>query len=321
MSRIHILLALLAPLVTACASREEVTPPSAPEPAAIPEATSTPEPAASPVEVVAPKAPTLLEPPVEPAAPAPPTLDPALFERVVVIGASASEGSLVGLDLGEEEFRFARIIEEAVLTNSSIAYDGADLFLFLNAEGTAATTVPPALATAPTLVVAPDFLFWFFYGPARSLEHRYERLETGLDWLEKFSCPVLVGDIPDMRGAEGGMIPVRSFPPAESFARANERIAAWAAEDVDRVLVPLDQHKRDLDSGQAFDVHGFTWDPDEQGDLLLADELHPNLEGSAVLAVMMLGCLAEAQGVVRDGVVMTDPELLAEAVDDRLREQ
>ncbi len=245
-----------------------------------------------------------------------PALDLGLFERVAVIGASASDGSFVGMDLGED-VRFATILEEAVRGEATIAYDGAHLFFFTDAEGKAAETIPQAVEVEPTLVVAPDFLFWFFYGSAPSVERRLARLEEGLAWLERFDCPILVGDVPDMRGAEGKMIPSASMPPPESFAAANARITEWAAEDPDRVLLPLFEHNRNLASGEAFEVHGYRWDPDEHLGLLLDDELHPNLEGSAILCLMMLGCLAEAQGASLDGVVIRDPEEIAEAVIER----
>ena len=277
-------------------------------------------PAGPPAQVPA----TIPEAPEAPAEelppPAPVPLDAALFERVVIVGASMSAGFNLQLETGVDT-RLADALGEALLVEHNLVHDGATSMLFLDTEPMAAEMIAAARAAEPTLVLAVDFPFWFLYGPARSVEDRLARLDRGLELLASLDAPVLVGDVPFMEGAAGGMIPHASMPPAEAFTPANGRIAAWADEDEDRVLVGLSAFNRTLRDGGAFEVAGHTWDPAMDGPLLQADELHPNLAGTAVLVVQTLARLAEERGELLDGVVLTDPLDLADAVDDRMAER
>ena len=250
-----------------------------------------------------------------PAAPVP--LDAALFERVAIVGASMSAGFNLQLEVGVDT-RLADFLAEALQVDHELVADGATELLFLDTATMGEAMVAEALAAEPTLVLAVDFPFWFLYGPGRSTADRLARLDAGLALLDRLTCPVVVGDIPHMQDAAGGMIPHASMPGADAFGPANGRIAAWAAADEDRVLVSLSDFNRTLRAGEAFVVAGRTWDPAVDGELLQADHLHPNLVGTAVLLIQTLARLADERGELLEGVVETDPEELADLVDDRM---
>jgi hypothetical protein len=245
-------------------------------------------------------------------------LDTHLFERYVILGSSASAGFNIQLDTGAPT-RLADYFEAGLFTGSKLAFDGSTEMTFLDPEGIAGKAVTRALAEDPTLVIGADFLFWFFYGaggPGNTLAFRRERLEAGIALLDQFDCPVLVGDLPNMAGAAGGMIPIASMPPADSFDDANSRIRAWAASKANVIVVPLAEFNEIVGKGEPLRVGDFTWDPAVMGGLLQADQLHPNLAGCAVLATQIMHSLAQARGASLDGIMMTNPEDLADAVDD-----
>ena len=258
-----------------------------------------------------------------PAAEAPPQLDAKLFQRLAILGSSASDGFNLQLETGAPT-RLADYFEAGLLIDHQLAYDGATSATFMNPEKIAGRAAEKALEAEPTLLVAVDFLFWFFYGsggPGNTVEFRRTRLEAGMALLDGFDCPVLVGDLPNMSGAAGGMIPLASMPPADSFTAANERIRAWAKAKSNVMIVPLAAFNESAATGQPFLVGGFNWDPAVSGSVLQFDQLHPNLAGTALLALQSLLTLADARGASLEGIMLTDPEQLADAVDDLISER
>ncbi|MFT6042314.1 MAG: lysophospholipase L1-like esterase [Planctomycetota bacterium] len=258
--------------------------------------------------------------PIEPAAvpEVPAQLDAMLFRRLVILGSSASDGFNLQLETGAPT-RLADYFEAGLLVDHQLAYDGATSATFMNPEKIAGRAVDLALEADPSLLVAVDFLFWFYYGSGgvgNTVEFRRQRLEVGMAMLDRFDCPILVGDLPNMSGAAGGMIPMASMPPADSFASANERVRAWASAKTNVTIVPLASFNESAATGLPFQVGGVTWDPALAGGLLQFDKLHPNLAGTAILALQSLLSLAETFGASLEGIMMTDPEQLVDAVDD-----
>jgi len=185
--------------------------------------------------------------------------------------------------------------------------------MFLNAEAIGGVQVQRALEVDPTLVVGVDFLFWYFYGDGKTTAGRLARLEGGLAELERFDCKVVVGDLPYMVKAAGGMIPWPMMPDAEGFAPANARIIEWAAARDNVVLVSLAEVHGQLDAGEAYARGTFTWDPDTDGRLLQLDELHPNMPGTGALAIEILAALAAHENATLESVARgTLEELVAE---------
>jgi hypothetical protein len=295
------LLALSLYLLTSCSATDHQNP-AAPQVVA-PLATPVASPMEDPVEV-----PEAAQKP----------LDAGLFERFAILGSSASAGFNIILDTGVPT-RLADYFEAGLLVEHELVSDGANVMTFLAPERIAGAAVAAALAENPSLVIGVDFLFWFFYGsggPGNTLEFRRQRLEDGIALLDQFTCPVLVGDLPNMAGAAGGMIPLASMPPADSFADANGRIREWAASKSNVVVVPLAEFNETVGKGEPFQIGDFTWDPVVSGELLQMDQLHPNLAGCAVLALQTMLSLADSRGATLEGIIMVNPEDLADAVDD-----
>lgn len=253
--------------------------------------------------------------PLSTPAPSPPEFPAGVFERIAVIGASASAGFNLQFEVGQQ-VRFGDFIDQAVLVPHAVVYDGASEMLFMAPEMLGPRMVAEAQAANPSVVIAPDFLFWFFYGEGETVEKRRARLENGLALLEGFNCPIVIGELPDMRAAAGRMIPLSAMPPRASFAGANQRLRAWADSRGNVAVVPLVELNAKLQSGEPITLGEYTWDPNQRGDLLQADRLHPTMAGSAVLCLKILGQLAKLEGGSLAGVVQLDPERLTDDVDD-----
>lgn len=93
----------------------------------------------------------------------------------------------------------------------------------------------------PDLVVAVDFPFWFAYGYVgdQELAERQDRLDKGLAMLADLGVPVLVGDLPDMRGAAVRMLNPRQVPSPAVLENLQQRLLAYVAEHENLHLLPL----------------------------------------------------------------------------------
>jgi hypothetical protein len=211
-----------------------------------------------------------------------PDARPRLLERVAVIGASASRG--FGLDIGLADAL-------TVLCGNALVdvRDCSSSRMFIAPLPQATQQVECAREAGPTLVVALDFLFWFGYGFVESEEQRLEHLEQGLQLLERFDCPVVVGRFPDMSAAVGRMLLSGQMPDDVTLERLNARLADWASERSGVLVVPLDRMLAELHAGQTADTA-----VTELGPLLQADELHPTQAGELLLARAVLAALADA---------------------------
>jgi hypothetical protein len=241
----------------------------------------------------------------------------ATFERIAVVGASSSAGFGV-VSPGGAAARLSDCLHAAIGQNNTIVLDEASEFLFLNPETLGAIQIKKAAGADPTLLVAVDFLFWFFYGDGDTTAERLARLETGLAHLEAFDCPVVVGDLPYMIEAAGGMIPWSMMPDAEGFQPANARIHAWVAAHPNVTLVSLDATHKLLNAGGTYSRGSFEWDTRARGALLQADHLHPNLAGTAAMAIEILNALAIHESATLENVAQGTLEGLVSKVDAEL---
>lgn len=239
------------------------------------------------------------------------------FERIAVVGASSTAGFGLVSD-GGAKARLSDFLNAAIEPEHAIVYDGGSELLFLNPEGLGTAQIAAAEAVGPTLLVGIDFLFWFFYGDGATTADRLARLEGGLALLERFDCPIVVGDLPYMIKAAGGMIPWSMMPDAEGFAPANARITEWAAAHDNVTLVALDAVHEQLESGGRYTSGSFAWDPAKQGPLLQGDALHPNMPGTGALAVEILAALAAHKKATLESVAGGTLEELVSEVDAKL---
>ena len=237
---------------------------------------------------------------------------PGALERVAVIGASASAGFLLPTDLGEAIELLIDCEHEPVLRVASSRF-------FTDPLRYGENQIRRAQAREPTTVVAIDFLFWFTYGFVAREENRARLLERGLEFLDGFECPVLTSTVPDMRGAVGKMLWPGQVPAPETLDQLNLRIADWASQRSNVVLVSLPEWHAQLLSDEPFDVAGKRWPPTPGAPLLQYDNLHPNVDGISLIACKVLESLIEAGTGVDPQAVRLDPERVARPVHERMR--
>lgn len=230
-----------------------------------------------------------------------PGIDAAtLWARVRIVGASASAGFAVRAPGARtrasrlEPMTLARIGSAARLGAGEVTGDASGFF-FLDPEGNGREQVDALLAMdpRPTVVLAPDFLFWFTYGtvgpgrrPVRDEAQRLALLGEGLRILDRVGeagIPLVVGDLPDMSAAVGKMLSRAQMPQRATIDRANEEIRAWAARRPRVALLPLGRLVSDLRAGKPFQAGRRTWDAAVDGALIQRDDLHPTFEGSVAL--------------------------------------
>jgi hypothetical protein len=148
--------------------------------------------------------------------------------------------------------------------------------------------------------VAVDFLFWFGYGtinaegkPLASEDERLALLERGLELLEDFECPIVVGDFPDMSDSIGLMLLESQVPEEATLERLNARLRAWAAERKNVAVLPLAHGVETLRSGEAFTLGKLSYPEQSTERLLQSDHLHPTLEGLVLIAHLVGQALTE----------------------------
>ena len=225
--------------------------------------------------------------------------EPSLFERVAVIGASASAG--FGL-----EVRLGGVVEAALGDRAVEVLDAGDSFFFTSPASRGQAAVDKALAFEPTLVLARDFPVWFAYGD-RPDGQRAASLERGLAQLDRLKCPMIVGGIPDMADAVGIMLTREQVPSEEAQLELDAKVRAWAEERDTVAFFDLRRGHAQTVDGEATAL-GVPWPPDDE-DALQGDELHPTDAG---LVGLLLNALDQA-GLA--GAVQGD----AAAVLERLR--
>lgn len=221
----------------------------------------------------------------------------SILERVVVIGASVSNGFGLRREAGRN-LDFGDVLRGVIAVESSRVEVEASSGFVLSPEKRGTHQVELALRHDPTLVVGIDFLFWFAYGHARSPAQRLERLDLALDLLARFRCPVLVSDLADVRDALGAEIPMLhpgQVPQREVLAKLNERLRAWAAKRDNVVLVPVADYARKAYAEEPIEVRGNRIEEDARTRLLQPDLLHSTVYGSVGLAVLAMDHLERAR--------------------------
>lgn len=148
------------------------------------------------------------------------------------------------------------------------------------------------------LVLGIDFMFWFGYGgiwggaakdrAARRLAKQAKAFELLETHLLKDGVTLVMGDYPNMAGAEPRMLPRSSIPSPETLAELNRRLHAWAADKSQVHVYPLAKSvaaaKRGKLSLPAIGVE--TSLRAEQ--LMQLDLLHPTKLGTALITTDLL---------------------------------
>ena len=228
--------------------------------------------------------------------------------KVFTAGASVSAGYGLARELETDGDVPLSVFLTATLTEAGrqrIEFPGeGERWFFNDPFRSGARLVDAALAAEADAVVGVDFLFWYAFGAdLRSAPRRAEGLRKGLDQLERLSCPIVVGDLPDIshalagRGPFGAPIVNRSlFPSDAERASMNETIRAWAAEREGVVVLPLADLMRRYVESQPVRVQDLEWAVDGLDQALQQDLLHPNARGTGWVAMVLADSLTRLPG-------------------------
>ena len=221
------------------------------------------------------------------------------WQRVVVIGASASAGFVLSEPFGgthTARCRLNRYLDAAIATPHAPVKNLASALFFLNPESFGPLQVEAATNDRPSLVIGVDFLFWFCYGDGGSDAGRAARFEDGLKLLDEIHCPLVVGDIPDAASATNtGIISIAQVPSEAARRAANQRLREWAARHPQVTIMPLAEFMRATKANRAIKIHGRSLPAGTTRALLQADQLHPAPQGTAALALGILDVLVARQ--------------------------
>jgi hypothetical protein len=201
--------------------------------------------------------------------------------------------------------------------------DGSDLYFFAGPAAHAARQVEVAANAQPELVVAVDFLFWFGYWPnerdldrqapasdllqaygsadreiekaLRSLEKQALGLDLLRDLLARTKATVVVGDYPDMYGANPLMLNPKRIPLRRTLDELNRRLREFAKDQPRLVLYPLADYVTRAKEGKLTlpDGSGRTLTVESA---IQIDQLHPTRLGTALVMHELYGLLAERLG-------------------------
>ncbi|HEX6812423.1 MAG TPA: hypothetical protein VF384_12415 [Planctomycetota bacterium] len=167
--------------------------------------------------------------------------------RVHIIGASVSGGFCDGPLFGAKE-QGDSVTLQVVLKKwageqaRATTHSTTDMTqMFMDPPRIGKAQIDGVAKAKPDLVVGIDFPFWFAYGRAGGdeAEARKAKLAEGLALLEKLEMPVLLGDLPDMKGAAKRMLQPSWIPSPEVLKQLNEQLAAFVAAHENMHLVPL----------------------------------------------------------------------------------
>lgn len=163
-----------------------------------------------------------------------------LLSQVVVIGASLSNGFASGLKLASALDPGIAIEHERVRDYSTSAF-------FMNPRRFGKQVMDRALKKDPTLLVALDYTFWYGYGyvyprdvadntglrptkeelAKKTLEMRLAKFEVGLSQLDRYDGPLVLGNLPDMTGADPKMLSRNQIPTRPELDALNKRLMEW----------------------------------------------------------------------------------------------
>jgi hypothetical protein len=182
----------------------------------------------------------------QPAAAAPAAPTPLLY----VVGASVSggfrDGWMTDGDADNETFALTRLLKAwAAVADVKVKNQSETLMIrtFEKPVKSGELQIEAAKKAQATLVVGLDFLFWFAYGSIDGDEakDRARKLETGLAMLASLppATAIVVGDLPDMRGAAPRMLQPSWVPALETLKSLNARIAEFAKAHANVHVFPL----------------------------------------------------------------------------------
>ena len=288
-----------------------------------------------------------------PATPPAPIVAGHLYDRIAVVGASASDGFGVSIRADappadstapvdpngkptvakkpmpvllnlSDVLRYAtKTTTDGTTSQRVIMHHYSSGFFFANPGPTGQGEIYRALKIKPTLVLGLDFLFWYVYGtvtadgkPMTTGADRFSNLELGLEQLDRIvsaGIPLVIADIADMHDAIGKMLSENQVPNVQTIGSANIRIMEWVKARPLVKIMLLSQILETLKKGGSIDLAGKSWNPAELGELLQDDQLHPTFAGTVVIAAGLID-LAKTNDPSTPPPFDFDPKLIRERV-------
>ncbi len=228
---------------------------------------------------------------------------PAIFQRIVMLGASATSGFDESEPLGgpkTPQYLFANYIEAALTGAHEPVATQASALLFLQTREIMEKQIAATVVAKPTLVIGLDALFWFCYGAGMDAEQRTALFDEGLRLLERIDAPLIVGDIPDAAKAVGGILGKAELPEPATIAVCNERLKSWAAARKNVTIFPVARVMTAAAANEEVVLAGHTWETGKSGALVRSDRLHPSRHALAALAIATLDAAGSALPLGRD---------------------
>lgn len=246
---------------------------------------------------------------------------PRALERITMLGASVT----AGFDTGR------RVLETAIRTDHDDLHTSATALFGASPRQMLANQVAVVMRREPTLVIAMDALFWFLYQPAEpgkgcddarspqrtepaeTAAKRLALLDTALATLEKVTCPLVLGEVPDMHDVTA-YLRGEQVPSPDTLKRANARIHAFAKERGRCLVLPFAHWVEELRAGRLVLPEGLASDPKERFPAevaLMGDRLHPSQTGQVLLAAWLVRSLESWLGA-KPGEFGLDAKALAE---------
>ncbi len=264
-----------------------------------------------------------------PAEPAAETIAVSALERVALIGASVTDGFLLPNEVGAM-VTLADVVKASARQPIDLPFRRSNVLFFRDPLEYGTRYAREAKTYDPSLLIAVDFLFWFGYGFSIDEESRHKRLEQGLALLEEFDCPVIAGNLPDMRlaatdgvGIHGApMIYEWQVPEKETLAKLNARIEEWAAEKPSRHVVHVAEFFEKVRNHETVAVRENHWGKDAFEQLMDKDLLHTTFEGSIGLTLFALDTwVREDESIPEDAFLWNVDEVRRRVLEARKKER
>lgn len=222
------------------------------------------------------------------------------LSRVAVVGASVSAGIGGSVPLHA-------LLEHAMRAKHDEILAATDKFMGVNTIDSGEFQFDQVVEYAPSLVIAVDFLFWYAHTIVvrgeNEVEERRKMLDRGLEQIARVTCPVVLGDIPDMSGAQFKTLTANRMPSPEVLAALNQHVREWAKQHRNVSIVPLDAWVKKLRSGEW--VLAGSLDGKSKTTVLtreeafVADKLHPSTLGALALGDVLIALLREQYAIPR----------------------
>lgn len=219
-----------------------------------------------------------------------------LWSKLVVIGASVSDGydgsEVIG-GVKSEKLSLENFLEKYITAPHGEIINLGNKFFFMNAKGVSKKQVENALKLKPSVVLAPDFLFWLVYGNFSDEEARLVSLDRGLKLLEQFDSPIVTGNIPDASKAIYKMLSPSQIPKLETIAAANKQIDQWVGKRKNVIIMDNENFMKRSHANEEIKLKNLTVKKGDTISLLQADLLHPTTKGAGAITLAILELLQQ----------------------------